>query len=281
MTHQEEAQAMMSSGGAAHNAIIVPFLENLGLRPTVSGDRITTGINGLVIEHLETQMATMPTGGEDDLWFVSWETRSFADGFPVPDLVTMSGNGPRETLEKAVRTWLAVTFPALRGLCDPDFLGADRQIQLASLTGGEFLDWKVFTGEQQFSGDGEAALRRYFAQNPDFFLVMNTVTGFLSQKRPHFIKIFLRFSNGQNTFGCSIDGQKSPEAEAEIASKLAGQSPDIQPFQPEGDVEFRVFFALRPTPSAPDPELQQKLEEQAQQQARAPQNRGLRWPWKR
>ena len=99
---------------------------------------------------------------------VSWETCAYADGFPIPDLVTVSADSPNRALELAIATWLDVTFPALRGLCDPHFESADRQIALTSLTGGEFLSWKVFYRRPEFFRPRRGGVARAFRGQPRF-----------------------------------------------------------------------------------------------------------------
>ena len=56
MTAHQQAQQIIDSNGAANNAILLRRLESNGLKARVAEGRIHTGIDGLSIENLETQM---------------------------------------------------------------------------------------------------------------------------------------------------------------------------------------------------------------------------------
>jgi hypothetical protein len=89
-------------------------------------------------------------------------------------------------------------------------------------------------------------------------LVLDTLTGHLEELRLHWCKLYgSRLDASGLRFGCSIDGVKSEEAEAEMREKF------LQGGEVPGEWEFRQFFVLRPAGEA-DAQTAARLRDEAE-----------------
>src|SRR5262249_45156618 len=120
------------------------------------------------------------------------------------------------------------------------------------------IKWDVVLGQLQILNDPDGKARERFESQLPITLVLDTLTGHLSQPRLHWCKL-----HGVNkpaagpVFGCAIDGQKSAEGESEMARKFGEPLP--------GEWEFRQFFAVRPVGDA-DPATTAELRALAAEQ---------------
>jgi hypothetical protein len=151
-----------------------------------------------------------------------------------------------------------VTFQALQGFFESN---PNPSMSLASVSGstGKPVKWDIFSGQLQILNDNDVWLAGRLKQQPPLIMMLDTLTGYLAQPRLHWCKLFGKYwKTGKIGFGCSIDGQKSPEAEAEMARKFG--TVDTTP----RDWEFRQFLVLRPACGV-DPALNAKLQEKMKQ----------------
>ncbi len=229
-------------------------LRALSLSPKRGIEQVDTGYDKFIIHRKETQVVTLgpkaasdkPTDSEPV--FASLEVLaelehpSFGSA-QIADLITLEGKSPVDAMERCANTYMDVTFPALQSL----FMGASAPMATrigmasASMSGGKPVKWEVFTGQLQLLNDDDGWLTEHLDKMPPIALMLNTLTGYLGQTRLHWCKLFGHYTSNKVTFGVSIDGRKSPEAEAEMASKFGAVGKSAHPWQ------FRQFIVMRPT----------------------------------
>src|SRR5579859_4779254 len=234
-------------------------LQGMNLSPRRIADYVETGYDKFEIHRKQTQILLQkgknePITDQPNILFVSSEILaklhhpSFGS-VEIVDLISFQGTSAMDTLERCANTYMDVTFPALQSLYEGKSAEGTMKLKLSSLTGssGTPLQWEVFTGQLQILNDNDGWLTEQLKQSP-LALVLGTVSGYLAHPQLHWCKLFGKFySKDQIVFGCSIDGRKSPEAEAEMLRKFGAV--DNTP----RNWEFRQFFVMRPT-SAVDEE---------------------------
>ena len=228
-------------------------LRERGLTPTPIGTGIATGHNRLELYRQETQVVKFhldePPGHG---FFGSLEVKvvlapPLLGEFELSDRITQRGPSLEGALAACANTFMDVTFPPLEALFTgrlPDGPGT-AMLTLTSFTTGRdrAIKWDGLLGQLQTLNDPDGKARERLKTTPPITLMLDTLTAYLAEPRLHWCKLY-----GGNTpaaglvFGCAIDGQKSAQGEAEMASKFGDGLP--------GDWEFRQFLVLRPAGDA-------------------------------
>jgi hypothetical protein len=230
-------------------------LRDRGLAPARVGTGIATGHDRLELYRQQTQVAKFELNEPPGHGFIGsieikivLEPPSLGE-FAVTDLVTQRGPSLEGALELCANTFMDVTFPPLETLFTgkrPEGPGTGT-LTLDSFTVGldRAIKWDVVLGQLQVLNDSDGQARVRLNSQPPFTLMLDTLTGYLCEPRLHWCKLY-----GANTpvggliFGCSIDGRKSAEGEAEMAHKFG------EPPPPPGQWEFRQFIVIRPVGAA-------------------------------
>ncbi|MGN6727138.1 MAG: DUF6348 family protein [Tepidisphaeraceae bacterium] len=240
-------------------------LRDRGLTPSRVGTGIATGHQRLELYRQETQVAEFDLDQPPGHGFIGsvevkivLEPPSLGE-FEVRDRVTQRGLSLEGALETCANTFMDVTFPPLEALFTgkrPEGPGTGT-LTLTSFTIGldRAIKWDVVLGQLQILNDTNGEVRAKLKSQPPVTLMLDTLTRHLAEPRLHWCKLY-----GANTpakglvFGCSIDGQKSPQAEAEMSRKFG------EPLS--GEWEFRQFLAVRPMGDA-DPQVTAELRARA------------------
>jgi hypothetical protein len=224
-------------------------LRELGLSPVRTDNGIDTGLSRLVLRRFEGQVAEFCLDERIGPEFVaSLETVALvehaeAGKFEVRDLVTQRGPTMEQALRNCADTFMSITFPPLHSL----MVGEAQKpraynLSLTSITEGvgKPIQWKGYVSDKQLLNDPEGAVAERLRKMPPFALMFDTLVGTLAEARVHWCKIYgaHHSATDKTTFGCSIDGHKSPEAETEMAEKFG------EPIA--GDWEFRQFLIAHP-----------------------------------
>jgi len=225
-------------------------LRALTLSPVVADERVETGYPGFCIHRLKCEV--LECDAPDSLakrYIASLEVRaelahqSFGIA-NIEDRITRDGDSAGPLIQACAATWMDVTFPALRSLYEGRAEPGTFEGKLSTLTPdlGRPIGWEVFSGQLQIIGESRDALLARFKKQPPIALVLDTLTGYLAEPRLHWCKLYGAVMPKPGlVFGCSIDGQKSAKAEAEMHRKFGDDVDLTQAF------EFRQFFAMRPT----------------------------------
>jgi hypothetical protein len=236
-------------------------LRERGLAPSRAGTGIATGLQRLELYRQETQVAEFELDEPPGHGFMaSLELRVVLEPpslgeFELRDLITQRGSSLEGALEGCANAFMDVTFPPLEALFTgkrPEGPGTGT-VTLTSFTGrlDRALKWDVVLGQLQILNDPDGVTRARLKSQRPVTLILDTLTGHLAEPRLHWCKLY-----GANTpaaglvFGCAIDGQKSPEGEAEMAQKFGEPPP--------GGWEFRQFLVARPVGDA-DPAVTAEL----------------------
>jgi hypothetical protein len=161
--------------------------------------------------------------------------------------VTQQGESLDGALQACADTFMDVTYPPLEALFTgrrPEGHGSGT-VKLTSFTVGldRGFTWDVILGSLQLLNDPDGALRQRLKDRPPVTLVLDAIVGQLNEPRLHWCKLYGgHFAASGMKFGVSIDGQKHPGAEAEMARKFGEAVP--------GEWEFRQFFVVRHTGDA-------------------------------
>jgi hypothetical protein len=224
---------------------LVKQLHSIGLSAKMVGERIETGLNGLVLHRGKCELVRAQA--EVGIVFVaSLELIAhinIPDRVTIADLITATGLTSEEAFATCVLYYCDVTFPALRGLCDPAFTPPGPPIKLATITQPEnrSVNWRVFRGNTQVLRDTDGKVAAFLNKTPALTLVLDTLTGYLSYPRLHWCKLFAAMTPKSGLLvGCSIDGQRSAEAESELRSKITLK------LDPTDRWELRHFIILQP-----------------------------------
>src|SRR5258706_5109895 len=249
-------------------------LREVGLSPAPRKDGLATGYQRLEIYRKQTEVAELSPGvGGMRSFIASLEVQVVvehptAGNFEVWDRVTQWGDSSDAALRNCAVTFLDVTFAVLQSL----LAGEARKpraynLALTSYTGdiGRAIQWTGFISPHQLLNDQDGIVAKRLADRPPFSLIFDTLTGQLANLRTHWCKIYggHHAHSDQLNFGCSIDGQKSAEAEAEMSRKFGDAIP--------GDWEFRQFLIVQPIGEATDDvanELRDRATEQPEKAAR-------------
>lgn len=237
-------------------------LREHGLSPSRVGTGISTGYERFELYRQETQVAEFELDHEPHHGFVgSIEVKAVLEltslgAVTILDLITRRGPSLDGALEACANTFMDVTFPPLETLFSGKRPGTGT-ITLSSYTIGlnRALKWDGLLGSLQIQNDPGGEVRERLKKHPPITLMLDALTGHLSEIRLHWCKLY-----GSNTpaggliFGCSIDGQKSAPAEAEMAAKFGEPPP--------GHWEFCQFIVVRPAGEA-DPATAAALRDRA------------------
>lgn len=240
-------------------------LRDRGLAPSRVGTGIATGHHRLELHRLEAQFLEFELDQPPGHGFIgSVKVKIVLEPpslgvFEVRDLVTQRGQSIEGALETCANTFMDVTFPPLEALFTgkrPEGPGTGT-VKLTSFTIGldRAIRWDVILGPLQILNDPNGEVRARLKSHLPVTLMLDTLTGHLAAPRLHWCKLY-----GTNTpvkglvFGCSIDGHKSQQAEAEMSHKFGEPLP--------GDWEFRQFIAVRPVGDA-DPQVTAELRARA------------------
>ena len=227
-------------------------LRKLGLTPWRVGTGIATGHQRLEVYRQETQAAEFDLDPQGHGFLASVEVKVVVEPpglgrYEILDLVTQQGESLEGALTRCAETFMEVTYPPLEALFTgrkPEGPGTGT-VTLTSFTVGlgRAFTWDVILGSLQILNDPDGALRQRLKERPPVTMVLDAITGQLSEPRLHWCKLYGgNFAATGVKFGVSIDGQKSREAEAEIATKFGPPPP--------GEWEFRQFLAVRHTGDA-------------------------------
>ena len=255
-------------------------LRELKLAPRLIDEGVDTGHKGLTLRRANTKVLQVDADdGPGKTYFVSLEVAAEIDHpslgkHEIRDLVTLQGDQPEATIAQCANTYMDVTFPALRSLYTDEPAPGTKAIPLSSFTPalGKAIEWKVFTGKlQTIEPQGRLLAARLKIQFP-LLLVFDALTGYLAQPCLHWCKVYgASKSNNELTFGCSIDGVKSFEAEAEMHKKF------VEKEAVPGDWEFRQFLALYPS-GLSEQETAVLLKQKASELLSSPRKKGW-WSW--
>jgi hypothetical protein len=246
----------MSPSGEADLEIAQQVLERrlreAGLSPRVLQHGISTGLTGLELHPSEAEVATAVDAQDVPHYLGSLEVTAIVrlpeiGEAQVVDLITLEAESPVATLERCAETYMDVTFPALRGLIDGLPAPGTQTIELSSYAPqvARAIRWDVFSGMLQILDDTDGGLADRLRATFPMALVLDTLTGYLDELRLHWCKLFGSHKGASAPrFGCSIDGVRSDEAEAEMREKF------LQGGEVPGEWEFRQFFVLRPAGEA-------------------------------
>ena len=238
------------------------------LTPSRIGSGIATGYQRLELYRQQTQIAEFdlkaPAKGHG---FIASLEVKIVLAHPtlgetdVRDLITQRGPSLEGALEACANTFMDVTFPPLEALFTdkrPEGPGTGA-VTLTSFTIelDRAIKWDVILGQLQILNDPDGAVSERLKTRPPITLMLDALTGHLAEPRLHWCKLYGANTSGAGlVFGCSIDGQKSAQAEAEMSSKFG------EPLA--GEWEFRQFHAVRPIGDA-DPQTTAQFRARAAQ----------------
>jgi hypothetical protein len=227
-------------------------LQALKLSPRRATERVDTGYDKFEIQRLKTEVLIIeskdnPANSTDhDVFVASSEILaklqhpSFG-AVEIADLITLDGKSSVDALERCANTYMDVTFPALQALFEGKPGPGAMEMRLSSFTPslGRPVEWEVFTGQVQILNDNDGWLAARLKETP-LALITHTLIGYLAQPQLHWCKLFGKFYAKDNVvLGCSIDGEKSLEAEMLHKFGEVDETPRAW--------EFRLFVVIRPT----------------------------------
>lgn len=228
-------------------------MREVGLVPSPAGTGIATGLDQLEVYRQEAEVAEHDFDEPPGHGFVGSigvkvvvEPPSLGR-FEIRDLVTQHGPSLDGALEACANTFMEVTFPPLHSLFTgrrPEGPGTGT-LTMTSFTIeiDRAIRWDVVLGRLQVLNDPGDAVRERLKAQPPVTLMLDTLTGHLSEPRLHWCKLYCANTRAAGlVFGCAIDGQKSAEGEAEMAQKFG------EPLA--GAWEFRQFLLARPVGDA-------------------------------
>lgn len=219
-------------------------LKQQNLNPEKVDGCINTGYDYFHIHRGEVQVLEFE---DTQLYFASVEFKAILKSpligdVVILDLVTTQATSVEQVLQQCANYYMDVTFPAIQALFDERFVKKEQILTISSYTQdkGLMIKWKAITGELQILNDPDSKLKEYFKQQYPLALVFDTITGYLSQSRLHWCKVYIGNKKAKGVIiGCSIDGQKSLEAEEEIKEKFHFYNND-------DEWECRLFVTIRP-----------------------------------
>lgn len=210
---------------------------------------LTTGIDGIELERLDTQVRELDEPGSEKAFEASVElvatlTHPAYGEAEVRDLVSARDHSADAALAGCAETYWAVTFSALRSLFEGDVRGGPRRSNLEDSTlGSDGSSWDFHNGHLQVLGDARPAVMARLRKQPPPALVIDTLNRYLEEHRLHWCKLDVTRDASGLSLAVTIDGRRSVRGESELRSKL------LERGEIAGDWEFRQFFVLGPRPA--------------------------------
>lgn len=246
--------------------ILEQRLRDKGLQPRREERAVETGIEGLRLERGETEGAT----AEGMPFYVDSEINAVLNHpvlgkHTISDRVSVDAPTPAEALALCANAYMDVTFPAIHALFDETAQGARETSFIRVNRAREPIRWKCFHGELQVLKDATGEVTDYWRRTNILGLVSESVPRVIDgPPRLHWCKLYGSRTAQGLLFGCSIDGRKAGDAEAEMRRKFPSD------LALGGQWEFRLFFTLMPAGRAGEDEVAAMRARGAEREGQSP-----------
>lgn len=222
-------QALQALAGAEAAAQNDRILVNLGSIVTVRVRVIDVSVSDeSSLVHLAIQVVGATTGSEG-----------------IFDILAGIERNPHEAILSAVRKWIRYTFPPIRAAIS-NAETFDPTIGVTQLVARPDLQWKVYIGNALILGQqaDTARVQSALVSEKSLFpgIVGDTVAARLdtTERRLHWVKLLVAFSNGSVVVECQFDNAEYPELDTLIAAQYK--------FPPlTGDfISLKQFVVIKP-----------------------------------